>query len=98
MRLVRHGAKGSERPGIIARDGLIRDLADHLDDITPAVLAPERLAALARLDPAALPRVDAGTRLGPPLTGIGKIVCVGLNYADHAAESGLPVPEKPVLS
>ena len=97
MRLVRHGAKGSERPGIIARDGQIRDLTGHVDDITPAILAPGRLAALARLDPEALPRVDAASRLGPPLTGIGKIVCVGLNYADHAAESGLPVPEKPVL-
>ena len=97
MRLVRHGAKGSERPGIIARDGQIRDLTGHVDDITPAILARDRLADLARLDPAALPRVDAASRLGPPLTGIGKIVCVGLNYADHAAESGLPVPEKPVL-
>ncbi len=97
MKLVRFGAAGREKPGIVDRDGNLRDLSAVIADVTPAILAPRKLARLARIDPDRLPPVGGRRRLGPPLTGIGKLVCVGLNYADHAAESGLPVPEEPVL-
>ena len=82
---------------MIDAEGGLRDLSPALDDIDGAALAPASLARLAAIDPATLPAVDGAPRLGVPLTGIGKIVGIGLNYADHAAESGLPVPDEPIL-
>lgn len=96
MKLVRYGSPGSEKPGLL-HDGAVRDLSAHVADINGTSLSAESLSRLAALDPAALPEVDAGTRLGPPVGGIGKVICVGLNYTDHAEESGMPIPEEPVL-
>ncbi len=97
MKLLRYGPVGREKPGLVDGDGNLRDLSGAVADITPEVLAPRGLARLARLRTSRLPLVRKGRRLGPPLAGIGKIVCVGLNYADHAKESGLPIPEEPIL-
>ncbi|MBS7691584.1 fumarylacetoacetate hydrolase family protein [Pseudomonas lalucatii] len=97
MKLLRHGPAGRERPGLLDAAGCVRDLSAVIDDLTPERLTPAHLAELATLDPSSLPLVPAGVRLGPPLARIGKLVCVGLNYADHARESGLPVPSEPVL-
>jgi 2,4-diketo-3-deoxy-L-fuconate hydrolase len=97
MKIVRYGAPGLERPGLIAADESLRDLSDHLHDIVPELLAPERIAKLAETDPLRLPKVPGSPRLGYPVAGVGKIVLIGLNYRDHAAESGLPVPQRPVV-
>lgn len=97
MKLLRWGAAGAERPGMLAPDGTIRDLGGVLTDLSGPALAPESLARLAALDPATLPVVAPGTRLGPPVAGTGKVICIGLNYADHAAESGMAVPPEPVI-
>lgn len=97
MKLVRCGAPGKELPGLIDAEGRIRDLSGVLPDIDGAALAPASLARLRGLDPQSLPVVPAGTRLGAPLTGIGKIVCIGLNYADHAREASLPIPLEPIV-
>jgi 2-keto-4-pentenoate hydratase/2-oxohepta-3-ene-1,7-dioic acid hydratase in catechol pathway len=97
MKLMRHGAKGSERPAIIDADGQLRDLSGVLADIGAADLTPASLAKLAALDIARLPVVERPGRIAPPYAGLGKFICVGLNYADHAAESGLPVPPEPVI-
>ncbi|HQQ69821.1 MAG TPA: fumarylacetoacetate hydrolase family protein [Alicycliphilus sp.] len=97
MKLVRYGDCGAERAGLIDAQGVLRDLSMLLPDIGPAQLATRTLAALAAIDASRLPAVAPATRLGCPVAGIGKIVCVGLNYADHAAEAGLPAPAEPVL-
>lgn len=97
MKLLRWGAAGAECPGMLAPDGTIRDLGGVLTDLSGPALAPESLARLAALDPATLPVVAPGTRLGPPVAGTGKVICIGLNYADHAAESGMAVPPEPVI-
>ena len=97
MKLLRHGARGAEKPGLLDAGGTIRDLSAHLDDIAGAALLPEGLAELARIDPAALPEVDPATRIGACLGAVGKFICIGLNYADHAAEAGMQVPPEPVL-
>ena len=97
MKLVRFGPAGREKPGLVDRDGNLRDLSGVIADVTPDSLAPRALARLARIKPARLPLVGGRRRLGPPLDGIGKLVCVGLNYADHAKESGMPIPQEPVL-
>ncbi len=97
MRIVRYGAPGLERPGLIAPDESVRDLCDHVHDIVPELLAPERLSKLAEIDPLRLPEVPGRPRLGYPVAGVGKIVLIGLNYRDHAAESNLPVPKRPVI-
>ncbi|MGP1355277.1 ureidoglycolate lyase [Roseicyclus sp.] len=97
MKLLRYGAPGSEKPGMLDAEGRIRDLSAVVADIAGDTLAPEGLARLAALDPADLPRVEGAPRLGPCVGGVGKFICVGLNYADHAAESGMPVPPEPVL-
>lgn len=97
MKLLRWGAKGAEKPGIVAADGTIRDLSGVVEDISGAVLGPEGLARIAALDPSALPVVPEGVRLGAPVAGVGKIVAIGLNYADHAAEAGMAVPPEPVI-
>ena len=97
MKLLRYGPVGAEKPGLLDADGTIRDLSAHIADIDGAALAPATLATLAKLDTAALPAVDAGTRLGPPVTGVGKLLCIGLNYRDHAEETGMAIPEEPIL-
>ena len=97
MKLIRWGAKGSEKPGLVDAAGVMRDLSGRVAEITPALLAPEELKRLAAIDAASLPKVPNDVRLGVPLTDISKIVCVGLNYADHAAETGAKVPKEPIL-
>lgn len=97
MKLLRHGLRGAERPGLLAADGTIRDLTGLVPDIGGAVLSDAGLAMLRGLDASALPVVDAGTRLGACVGGVGKFICIGLNYADHAAESGMEVPKEPVI-
>jgi 2-keto-4-pentenoate hydratase/2-oxohepta-3-ene-1,7-dioic acid hydratase in catechol pathway len=97
MRLLRHGRSGAEKPGLLDAEGRIRDLSGHIDDITPALLANGRLSRLAGLDPASLPRVEGQPRLGPPITGVPNLVCIGLNYADHARETNSPIPEAPIV-
>ena len=97
MKLFRHGPKGQEKPGIVASDGSLRDLSAHLDDLSGSALSDVALAKLAAIDPMSLPVVAPDTRLGAPVAGIGKLICIGLNYADHAAESGMAVPPEPVI-
>lgn len=97
MKLVRYGAAGAEKPGILDADGAIRSLDGVVPDIAGETLSDAGLAKLRGLDLASLPKVDAGTRLGPCVGGTGKFICIGLNYADHAAESGLAVPSEPVV-
>ncbi|WP_454734541.1 fumarylacetoacetate hydrolase family protein [Cupriavidus necator] len=96
MKLVRVGNPGAERPGVIDAEGRVRDLSGVVGNIDAAQLAPAALEALARVDPASLPVVE-GARFGVPWTGIGKIVAIGLNYADHAAEAGMPLPAEPIV-
>ena len=97
MKLVRFGEAGRERPGLLDAEGAIRDLSGVVDDIGGSVLAPEALRELAALDAETLPLAPEGARLGPPVAGTGKFICIGLNYADHAAESGMEVPPEPVI-
>jgi 2-keto-4-pentenoate hydratase/2-oxohepta-3-ene-1,7-dioic acid hydratase in catechol pathway len=97
MKLLRHGAYGQERPGLLDAQGNVRDLSVLLRDIDGTTLARDTLAALRALDAQALPLVPAPVRLGVPWTGVGKFIAVGLNYRAHAAEGGMPVPEQPVL-
>jgi 2-keto-4-pentenoate hydratase/2-oxohepta-3-ene-1,7-dioic acid hydratase in catechol pathway len=97
MKLCRYGSRGSEKPGLIDADGVLRDLSGVVTDLAPASLGAEGLAKLAALDPKALPTVEGQPRYGVPLKGIGKIVAIGLNYEDHAIESGLPIPTEPVM-
>jgi 2,4-diketo-3-deoxy-L-fuconate hydrolase len=97
MKLVRWGAAGAEKPGVIDKAGAVRDLSGVVADLDAAALSPEGLKKLAAIDPETLPLAPAGARLGPPVAFVSKIVAVGLNYADHAAESGNPIPSEPVL-
>ena len=97
MKLMRYGAKGSEKPALIDAEGQVRDLSSVISDITAESLVPAKLAQLRALDPASLPLVAQPGRVAPPWRGMGKFICIGLNYADHAAESGLPVPAEPVI-
>jgi len=97
MKLLRFGPAGHEQPGLLDGDGRLRDLSAHLPDITPEALAPARLQALRQIDPTTLPLVQGTPRYGVPLHGIGKFIAIGLNFADHAAESGLPIPAEPVI-
>ena len=96
MKLVRHGQSGAEKPGIVDQDGTIRDLSGRISDIDGAFLA-SGLADLKGLDLALLPKVAPDTRLGPPVARVGNFIAVGLNYADHAAETGSPIPAEPIL-
>ncbi len=97
MKLVRYGAKGAEKPGLIDKSGQLRDLSAHIKDINGDALSPEALARLAAIDPASLPAVGGNPRLGPPVTGISKFVAIGLNYSDHAKETGNPIPTEPIF-
>ncbi|WP_018634184.1 ureidoglycolate lyase [Neomegalonema perideroedes] len=97
MKLLRYGPKGQEKPGLLDEAGRLRDLSAHVGDLAGAALEPEGLARLAALDPASLPMVSGAPRLGPCVGRVGKFICIGLNYADHAAESGMPVPAEPVV-
>ena len=97
MKLLRHGPSGHEKPGLLDADGRIRDLSGVIDDLDGSQLAPAALAKLRAIDPASLPLVDAGTRLGTPVARVGKFLAVGLNYSDHAAEAGMPIPAEPIL-
>ena len=96
MKLLRHGPKGQEKPGLLDEQGRVRDLSARMADITPATLAPAALAALRALDLNALPVVPQG-RLAVPWSGMGKFIAIGLNYADHAAESNMPIPKEPIV-
>ncbi len=97
MKLVRFGDPGDERPGMVDRQGRIRDLSGHVSDIAPDTLSPTGLSAIAEIDAESLPIAPAGIRLGPCVGHVGKLICVGLNYSDHAAESGMAVPAEPIL-
>ena len=97
MKLVRYGSSGEEKPGILDRDGQIRDLSSHIADIDGAALAPDRLAKLADLDVEQLRVVSGSPRLGAPVAGIGKLVCIGLNYRLHAKEAGAKIPLEPII-
>ena len=97
MKLFRHGAPGNERPGLLDAQGVRRDLSGVIGDLAPHTLGPDAQARLARLDPARLPEVDPAERLGPCVGQIGNVIAIGLNYADHAAETGSPVPQEPIL-
>jgi 2,4-didehydro-3-deoxy-L-rhamnonate hydrolase len=97
MKLLRYGAAGHERPGVLDRDGVLRDLSGELPDLAPEHLGVDNLRRLAGLKLSSLPAVTGRPRLGVPIAGIGKFIAVGLNYIDHAAEAGLPLPKEPVL-
>jgi 2,4-diketo-3-deoxy-L-fuconate hydrolase len=97
LKLLRHGPRGDERPGLLANDGTIRDLSGHISDIAGAALSHEGRARLAAIDPISLPVVAADTRLGACVGQVGKFICVGLNFSDHAAETGGQVPPEPII-
>ena len=97
MKLLRFGEVGAEKPGLLDSDGNIRDLSAHIDDVAGANLSPEALAKLSAVDVNSLPLVNGSPRLGPCVAGTGKFMCIGLNYSDHAAETGATVPPEPIL-
>lgn len=97
MKLARVGAAGAERPVIVGLDGWVRDLSAHVAEIDGRLLSAERLARISAIDPATLPVVEGPVRFGPPIARPGKIICIGLNYTDHAAEVGLDVPTEPTI-
>jgi 2-keto-4-pentenoate hydratase/2-oxohepta-3-ene-1,7-dioic acid hydratase in catechol pathway len=97
MKLLRHGPKGHEKPAMLDAQGQVRDLSALITDLRADMLTPEGLAVLRAIDPTQLPLVAQPGRMAPPWSGMGKFICVGLNYADHAAESNLPVPAEPIL-
>ncbi|MGH8444032.1 MAG: fumarylacetoacetate hydrolase family protein, partial [Solimonas sp.] len=97
MKLARYGNPGREQPALIDAQGRLRDLSAHIPDITGSVLLPDTLARLRALDVDKLPLVEGSPRYGACIADVGKIICVGLNYSDHAAESNMAVPTEPVL-
>ncbi|WP_341367642.1 fumarylacetoacetate hydrolase family protein [Yoonia sp. BS5-3] len=97
MKFLRFGPIGEEKPGIIDQDGVMRDLSAHVDDIAGANLSEDSLSALGQIDPTTLPKVPENSRIGACVGDIGKVICIGLNYSDHAAESGMAVPPEPVI-
>jgi 2-keto-4-pentenoate hydratase/2-oxohepta-3-ene-1,7-dioic acid hydratase in catechol pathway len=97
VKLLRYGPKGREKPGILDKDGKIRDLSAHVPDIAGTALLPDSLKKLAALNPVELPLASGDLRIGPCVGKIGKFVCIGLNYADHAAETGAPIPKEPII-
>ena len=97
MKLVRYGEKGAEKPGLIDKSGQLRDLSAHLKDLTGEAYSPDSLKKLAAIDPASLPAVSGKPRFGAPVTGISKFVAIGLNYSDHAKETGAAIPTEPII-
>ncbi len=97
MKLLRYGERGRERPGLLHADGSIRDLSGVIADWNPAALRPAELARIAALSHEDLPRVSANARFGEPVTGVRKFIAVGMNYSDHAAAAGRPIPKEPVI-
>ncbi len=97
MKLLRYGEPGAEKPGLLDAEGVIRDLSGEVSDIDGAALSPESLAKIAALDPSSLPAVDGNPRMGPCVGNVGKLICIGLNYSDHAAETNNPIPEEPIV-
>ena len=97
MKLLRYGPQGAEKPGLVDADGKIRDLSGLVGDIGGATLSDEGLDRLRRLDASKLPEVDPSVRLGACVGGVGKFICIGLNYSDHAAETGATVPSEPII-
>jgi len=97
VKLLRYGPKGREKPGILDKDGKIRDLSAHVPDVAGTALLPDSVKKLAALNPAELPLASGDLRIGPCVGKIGKFVCIGLNYADHAAETGAPIPKEPII-
>lgn len=97
MKLVRWGNAGSERPGLIDSDGRVRDLSGLVDEIDGAMLSSDALARIAATDISGLPGLPSNTRLGPCVGNVGKIVCIGLNYRDHAREANLAEPMEPII-
>jgi len=97
MKLVRYGKVGAEKPGMLDADGKLRDLSKHLDDIAGEALSDRSLGALKKLDPKSLPAVPGKPRYGACVAGIGKFLCIGLNYSDHAVETGADIPKHPIL-
>lgn len=97
MKLMRVGPNGAEKPAMLDADGTIRDLSEVIDDIAGDALSDEALVRLRDLDPAGLPEIAADTRIGPCVGNVGKFICIGLNYSDHAAETGNPIPAEPIL-
>jgi 2-keto-4-pentenoate hydratase/2-oxohepta-3-ene-1,7-dioic acid hydratase in catechol pathway len=97
MKLLRHGLSGAEKPGLLHSDGTIRDLTGLVPDIGGHVLSDAGIAMLRGIDASTLPVVPSGTRLGPCVAGTGKFICIGLNYSDHAAETGATVPPEPII-
>ncbi len=97
MKLIRYGAVGAEKPGMLDDQGVLRDLSAHVNDISGDTLGDESLAKLRAIDPATLPVVEGDPRVGACVGNIGKFLCIGLNYSDHAAETGAAIPEHPIL-
>lgn len=97
MKLVRFGAAGDEKPGVIDKHGNLRDLSAYIEDITAQNLSDEKLSELSKINLNTLPIMDKSTRLGACVSGVGKFICIGLNYADHAKEAGMEVPPEPVI-
>ena len=97
MKLLRYGAHGAEKPGMVDANGIIRDLSGHIKDFAGEGLSDATFSKLRVLDPSSLPLVEASNRIGACVGNVGEFICVGLNYADHAAESGMVLPEEPVI-
>ena len=97
MKLLRYGPEGQEKPGMLDASGTIRDLSGVIPDLAGEALSAASLSKLAGIDPSTLPTVPGNPRLGPPVTGMKNLICIGLNYADHAAETGAPVPKEPIV-
>ena len=97
MKLVRFGAAGQEAPGLIDASGKVRDLSGHIPDITGATLGPDTLSRLSKLDPSSLPLAPEGVRLGSPVAKVWNFIAIGLNFTDHAKETGAPIPSEPIL-
>jgi len=97
MKLMRYGAKGAEKPALVDAQGTVRDLSGVVSDITAQTMQPENLRRLTELDASKLPAVANPGRIAPPWSGMGKFICIGLNYSDHAAETGSPIPKEPII-
>ena len=97
MKLIRFGEKGSEKPGVIDAAGKIRDVSSIVSDYSPETLSPELIAKLSQADLSALPTAPEGARIGAPVSRVGHFIAIGLNYADHAEETGLPIPAEPIV-